>query len=375
MDSREFTLVEVAGKPFDMGYQYGAQARQMIANCMEMFRRTITEDPWELLPASAEKMTFGQIVDLAVLSLPYTEKIAPDLVEELRGVAHGSGFTLEEIFALNSDADVWITLYGASKVSQAACACSTYAVDKTATMNGHTYAGWNADTMDWFADSSVILKGKPEGGLPFLCWNYAGVIGRPGMNPYLGMTANGLWPNDCAPGIPYPLVCRLILQQKTVADGVAALTRVDRMSGMNYMFCDSQGAIADIEATSRHHAALEPERGAVVHSNHVVSEELLPYDALRQEGLDGKELLANSTMRRGRLHELLIERGAGKVDIDDLKAVHRDHANRPESICRHSQPEKDDAMTLLSMICQPNDGAMLIAFGPPCEHEFVEYSL
>ena len=81
--------------------------------------------------------------------------------------------------------------------------------------------------------------------------------------------------------------------------------------GCTGSYClSSLGAIADIEATSRHHAALKPERGAVVHSNHVVSEELLPYDALRQEGLDGQELLANSTMRRGRLHELLAERGA-----------------------------------------------------------------
>lgn len=380
MSANTFPVIEMEGMPFDMGYQHGTQAKDMIAHCMEMFYRTIADDPWGLLPKVATKLSFEQIVDLGSKSLPYTNRHAPELVEEMRGIAKGSGFTLEEVFALNCDADIWITLFlstgvGALAHELAHNSCSTYAVGKTATRDGQTYVGWNADTMDWFEKSSVILRGRPTNGLPFSCWNYAGVVGRPGVNPYLGLTANGLWPTDCAPGLPYPVLCRKILEQRTVADAIAVIHGVKRMSGMNYTLGDSEGNIAAVEATATHTAVLPGVNGKVVHTNHIQAEELLPYDAVRAPELSGARLARNSEERLERLTELIIEAEPGSITLDDLKAAHRDHDHRPNSVCCHSDGPTEGPVTLLSMICQPGKSKMLVTRGNPCENEFVEYSL
>ena len=181
MQANTFPLIEMEGTPFEMGYQHGSQAKDMIAHGMKMAHKTIVEDPWELLPQLDTKMTFEAMVDMALQSLPYTEAHAPDMVEEMRGIAEGSGFTFEEIFFLNCECDIWITLF--PMVGEAALPTTIappMAVGSAATADGGTYVGWNADTIDWFDTSSVILKGKPNDGLPFLCWNYAGVVGRPG---------------------------------------------------------------------------------------------------------------------------------------------------------------------------------------------------
>ncbi len=376
MQAKTFPLIEMEGTPFEMGYQHGTQAKEMIAHGIEMFHRTIVDDPWELLPGVDTKMSFEEIVDRAVQSLPYTEEHAPDIVEEMRGIAEGSGFTLEEIFAMNCDGDIWITLFPlAGEAALAHNSCSTYAVGSAASADGGTYVGWNADTMEWFDTSSVILKGKPNDGLPFLCWNYAGVVGRPGVNPHLGLGANGIWPYKNTPGLPYAVMCRKILQQKSVADAIAVIQNTQLMCGMNYTLGDEEGNVAAVEGTSTQTAVVRGTNGKVVHSNHIVADELVHQDALHSPELAGQELLVNSRSRRDRLTELLVDAEAGSITLEDLKAAHADHANSPDSVCSHVGGGEGDAITLASMIAQPGRSKLLVTRGNPCENEFVEYTL
>lgn len=376
MQANTFPLIEMEGTPFEMGYQHGSQAKDMIAHGMEMAHKTIVEDPWELLPQLDTKMTFKAMVDMALQSLPYTEEHAPDMVEEMRGIAEGSGFTFEEIFFLNCECDIWITLF--PMVGEAALAhnnCSTYAVGSAATEDGGTYVGWNADTIDWFATSSVILKGKPNDGLPFLCWNYSGVVGRPGVNPHLGLGANGIWPYNNTSGLPYPVVCRKILQQKSVADAIAVIRDTQLMCGVNYMLGDEEGNVAAVEGTSSNTSVIRGTDGKVVHTNHIVADEMVHEDALHSPELAGQELLQNSRSRHERLTELIVDAKAGSITLEDLKAAHADHANSPDSVCCHPGGGEGEALTLASMIAQPGRSKLLVTRGNPCENEFVEYTL
>jgi hypothetical protein len=174
----------------------------------------------------------------------------------MRGVAEGSGLTFEEIFALNSWADAIITLNVQARKGADAGGCSGFAVGGRATADGETYVGWNGDDSEWWLESSVLLKGKPAGGLPFLLWTTAGWVGRPGLNPYLALSANSLFPSDCSPGVPYPLVCRKILQQTSVEDAVSVIAGMKRVAGMNYTIGDVAGDVAAVETTARRIAVI-----------------------------------------------------------------------------------------------------------------------
>ncbi|MCF8032934.1 MAG: hypothetical protein K9K66_07975 [Desulfarculaceae bacterium] len=55
-----------------------------------------------------------------------------------------------------------------------------------------------------------------------------------------------------------------------------------------------------------------------------------------------------------------------------------DHQGRPNSICRHSDPAVPaglQAESLGSLIMLPSQGAMLMAAGNPCAHQYLRYEL
>ncbi|MBU2469475.1 MAG: peptidase C45, partial [Proteobacteria bacterium] len=55
-----------------------------------------------------------------------------------------------------------------------------------------------------------------------------------------------------------------------------------------------------------------------------------------------------------------------------------DHEGHPNSICRHPDPAVPlglRAESLGSMIMLPSQGAMLVAGGNPCTHEYVRYEV
>lgn len=369
MNETQFPMIEVEGQPFDMGYQHGAELRDLVALSLEMFRRLIVSDLHGMVPAGVTGPSFEQVLDVAAEAIPLTNEYAPDVVEEMRGVAEGSGFTFKEIFALNSHLDIMKRIGSHGGRFEWGGDCSSYAVSNRATADGDTYVGWNADDNEGWLRSSVLIKGKPTAGPPFMFWNFAGCIGRPGMNPYLGLSANGLLLSDSSLGVPYCVICRKVLQQRSVAGAAAVISGAKRMAGLNYTLGDAAGNVAAVETTARRTVVIPGINGKVVHTNHYVADELLSYEMAQEDSY------VNSQKRLERLGELLMEKEASSITLEDLKAVHRDHENRPDSICKHGDDKYPGVMTLASLIMQPGRSRMLVAYGHPCEHEFVEYTL
>lgn len=371
MKESEFPMVEVAGDPFEMGYQHGSALKGLVARSLEIFRREMTSDPYGLHPPGAERPSFEQVLDTAAESIPLADEYAPDLVEEMRGLAEGSGFTFEEIFALNTEV-VMLETPGprGAPLGSSGC-CSTYAVSSEATADGGTYVGGNIDWYEPWLACSVLIRGEPTDGLPFLICTWAGCIGRPGMNPYLGFSANGLFPCDSSEGVPYTITCRKVLQQSSVADAVAVMSRSKRITGLNWALGDAEGNVAAVETTARHIAVIPGVDGKVAHTNHYLADELLSYETLKE----GDYWYLQSHKRLDRLGELLMEKEPGSITLEDLKSVHRDHSSRPDSICQHGDERYPGLMSLASVIIQPSRSRMLVACGHPCEHEFMEYAL
>jgi isopenicillin-N N-acyltransferase-like protein len=371
MEEGRFPVVEVEGTPFEMGYHHGSELRDVVALSLETFRREMTSDPYGLHGAGAARPMFEQVLDAAAQSIPLADEYAPDLVEELRGLAEGSGLAFEEIFALNTEVVMLETPDPLEAPPRSAGSCSTYAVSGEATADGHTYVGGNIDWYETWLPSSVIVKGKPAEGLPFVVCTWAGCIGRPGMNPYLGFSANGLFPNDAAVGVPYTLMCRKVLQQSSVEDALAVVSRAKRITGLNYTLADAEGKVAALETTARRTAVVSGVGGKVIHTNHFTSDALLGCETMKE----GDYWYLQSHKRFDRLGELLMEKEPGSITLEDLKLVHRDHGSRPDSICQHGDDKYPGLMTLASVIMQPGGSRMLAACGHPCEHEFVEYTL
>lgn len=83
MTTQTFPLVEVAGDAYELGYQHGAQAANLIERYLLWIERLTG-------------LTREVLCRRAVAFLPYMERLSTKFVTEVRGLAAGAGISFEE---------------------------------------------------------------------------------------------------------------------------------------------------------------------------------------------------------------------------------------------------------------------------------------
>lgn len=94
-------------------------------------------------------------------------------------------------------------------------------------------------------------KAKPSGSLPLLTSRFGGFVGPAGLNPFLAMSVNRLFPWDCGARDAYPVMCCSILQQHSVVEARSVAVGPEGMSGMSRRLGDVNASMAAIESTAR----------------------------------------------------------------------------------------------------------------------------
>src|SRR6187455_1081603 len=93
-----FPVVEIdSPTPRERGRQYGEQTRVQIAASIDFYKREFED---------RSGLTWDEVRARAPGWLPLIEAYHPDALEEVRGLAEGSGFALEEILALNGRSEL-----------------------------------------------------------------------------------------------------------------------------------------------------------------------------------------------------------------------------------------------------------------------------
>lgn len=326
---RRFPLITLSGKPFEIGQQHGKRLRTEIHYAITTMK--------ELLPVPLD-----QAMAYAAKSIPYSRKKAPELMEEIQGIAAGAGFSFEEIFTLNASLDLLLSRRQLRPT--VGPDCWGMALTGKATADRKTFVTWTAeDNAKWF-DACVLLKITPEKGLPCLVWTFAGFVGRPGANPCLALSATAQFRDDCGCGLPYPLVCRKALACKTTAEAVQVIAGYDRMAGMDYVIGDQKGDVVVLETSARA-SGWKPARPGWAAFAGRWSETRIP-----------------------RL-EVLLRQNWGANPLDSLKGVLRDHG--PGNLCPHD----GGLASLMTFIADVNDRIMWVAYGNACENDYERYPL
>jgi len=200
-----------------------------------------------------------------------------------------------------------------------------------------------------------------------LIYSHAGVLGVSGVNAAgLAIVENTLRPSDQRPGAPYPVVVRKALQQTILSDFIGAIITAPRAHGQNYVIGASYAAI-NIETSATKYDLRYLQDSIFGHANHYESPQLQHLDL-------EPEMLPDTLVRSGRMHQLLKAKFR-KLDLEALKEVMRDHANYPNSICRHEDNRGGVLSTLSALIYQPEDRLMLATYGTPCTTPFQEFSI
>ena len=354
-----FPIVEVSGTPREIGKTYGAAVKAQIDVSIETYREmfmTYSGVSWE----AAQKY--------AATFIPVITEYDPDIMEEIRGVAEGSGYKLEEILALNVRSE--IVLQGGLIDG-----CTSFALTPRVTVNGES---WIAQNWDWKIrqrKAYVLLRIHQAAPKPDInLFTEAGIVGKLGFNSAgIGVCLNAL-ASDVkldVPTVPLHIVLRGILNSNTLSDVIAVVGKMPLACCANFLVGHSNGEAITIETGPGDFDVIYADEGYVTHTNHFTSHRLAKFKDT------GKMAFPDSFLRYGRIKQML--RDCTKpIGLADIQNMLRDHIDYPDGICRHEDqldPEGKRMGTVFSIIMNLSRRELYITPGNPCDTPYYMYKL
>lgn len=355
-EPRKIKIVEVSGNPYEMGFQYGKACpeigKMLDITCQTMGGRDAAN-------ALAEKYV--------PMYLPPTEAYAPEIVDEMKGIAAGAKVDFQDIFLLNITYEISATL---------TMGCTSFAAGGEATGNGKVLAGQNFDFLMMLEEVMILLKMQPSHGPDIMAITTAGCLGLVGLNSAgISLNLNMIRNRDSltlSGGVPSHVILRKVLSGENIGEAIGIIASAERRSAKNYLLASAQGDIVDVEVTMNDLDAHYPERDIFTHANH--------FETARFKSADiASAIFPDSYIRSHRLARLM-EENRGNLSVPIMERLLQDHNNHPNSICRHPDPKAAIPIarmmkTLLSIISCPGEQKVYIALGNPCDNEYMEYQL
>jgi isopenicillin-N N-acyltransferase-like protein len=359
-----YPRVAVAGGARERGVAHGRQAAGRVRRSTEIYEAIFRHyADWDWDRVTRHALTFEKPIG----------DVHPDFLEEMRGIAEGSGLAYKDVLAINVRTEVMFS----AVARKAAVECSAFAAMPETTADGHVLVGQNWDWKPHMTDTVIVLEVERDDGPDYVTVVEAGLLAKTGMNSAgIGLTTNALISSDDqgAPGLPYHVVLRAILDAENLPQALDAVTRHPRSSAANYLVAHRDGMAVDVEAAPGDYSRVWlvfPERGLLGHTNHYVCSTPGIKDVTRWYAPD-------SPFRLQRL-EGLLDGLQGRLEPRLLEDALRDHASHPLGVCKHrdpSLPEYEQSVTVASVVYDLTAGQMRLADGQPCTHEYrtLDYS-
>jgi isopenicillin-N N-acyltransferase like protein len=349
-----FPIIRVGeSDPFARGLCHGRMARDQVVASLRTYRRLFKDFvgiEWE---------------DAKRIGMRYARPIgayAPDLLEEIRGVAEGSGNDLAEILALNSRSEIALS-------ARLVDGCTAFAAFGTATAGGDVLLCQNWDWRASQREAFVVLLIEREDRPAITMLTEAGIIGKIGFNSAgLGACLNAIVTDQVREdGVPLHVVLRRILDSRNLGDAIQAVGAAGIASAANFLIAQDRGGALDIEAVPSDFDVLLPDRDMICHTNHLRSLRLVAVRDL------GKMVLPDSYPRLARVVRLLEERH-GCLSEAEAYAILRDRDNGPDSICRREDPQDPEGkrlQTVFSVVMNLTRRQLSVTDGPPDAAEYL----
>jgi isopenicillin-N N-acyltransferase-like protein len=234
-------------------------------------------------------------------------------------------------------------------------------------------------TWDWLVhafDTTIVLEAHQDDAPDYVTIVEAGLLAKAGMNSAgVALATNALVcdADAGAPGVPYHVLLRSILDAEAVSEGLEALQRGTRAASANYLLAQD-GVAIDVEAAPGDFSRLfvgYPEGDLILHTNH-----------FKNPGWDGRDVslvaMPDSPFRLARL-EQLVHAHEGALDRAFWQETLADHAMLPFGVCCHPDPRATTApeeyATVMGVIMDPAERTIWLASGNPCEAPFERLEL
>src|SRR6187402_484727 len=254
--ARPLPLVEISGADArERGRQYGEQTRSLIERSLAFYREEFERK---------SGLAWPDVVERVPRWYPLIDEYAPGLLDEVRGIAEGSGRSLEEIVALNGRGE----LRTRDPFAEGAD-CTSFVVTDEAAGDGHVWCGQNWDWRSETAGTAVMLRIRQPGTPTIVTLVEAGQVGRHGANSAgIALNANGLAaPFQNGLGIPAPFIRRRTLESAGMDQALEAIFIARQLLSTNVLLTHREGFAIDVETTPGRHGWAYPRDGVYAHAN------------------------------------------------------------------------------------------------------------
>lgn len=352
--SVKMPLIELAGTPAEVGRGWGKAMAKNMHHGLNRILAVVHE---------VHKTSRTEALSFAMKLWPAARQFDPELEPFVHGQAQGAGMSLEEAWATRCGLELLFVN------TNLAAMCTTLAGTGPATPDGQSIMGQN---IDWFTGTPIsLLHIKRSDGLRQLVLPLLG-IGEYTLNSAgLACCLNGvaaMQPN-LKPKVPMAAYLPRAMRQTDIARARHLLEQACR--GMVAVtLADAQAGLLCVETTLDEYEILQPRDGFLAHANN--------YRTSRFQAVDGWQMIFPDSQTRTTRMDALAAGLAGRLTPETLGQALTDHQGHPNSICRHPDPAVPpglQAESLGSFIMLPAQGAMLVAAGNPCTHEYVRYDV
>ncbi|KAI0343596.1 AAT-domain-containing protein [Trametopsis cervina] len=319
--------VELKGSPFEVGTTHGSFLRAQILSQLDIYR------------------------DIFQTTCNTIGRLAPDLLEEMRGIADGvssPGVDVLDIVALNARSEIALGQWDDG------CTALSWKMKGRQVLAQNW--DWRAAVAKNIALASIKQDGKPD------IWMVIepGIVGKIGFNSSsVGVCLNAIRAKPIDTSLlPIHVLLRLALECTSVQDAIAKIEALGGASSSQHiLIADSNGGVG-MELSPRGGKYLkENANGIVVHTNHFLENKLV----------DEAPWLTGSPVRLDRAYTLC-EALTSEVGEDNLASkvtpnvlrtkVFADTFNSPQAICCAPDSDREESIETIFnivMIFEPGN--------------------
>lgn len=355
-------IVKAQGAPFERGAAVGAALSDQIAAHLDAWIGWLGKVAGEAGDGYVRAMLRGTSFEAAI------QQHTPDLIEEVRGIAHGAGADPDLLYGLQLMDEEWAWRRHQRAAGRTPDKCSSFAI--VGSRGGPTWIGQNMDLPEYTDGFQAGLRIGACAGRPgALLFTTAGLIGLMGVNDAgIGVCVNSLPQLPSAgSGLPVAFMLRRLLQAASMDEAAEWALTLPHATNQHYVIA-AAGQVRSFEASAAGVTEYHPpDPSRVLHTNHPLTEV--------QGEPETKDERRNSAQRLAALVERL---GAREPSLDKIQAALSSCDDPDNPVCR-TGGAGNIGFTCGAMISAlgAREGAIdaWLTAGPPSRSGFTHVSL
>ena len=360
--TRELKIVTFSGSGYELGLQHGKTLKKEIGEIIEAWKNNVAnqsgKDADEVLNEFFEYAEFDEAI----------KNWTPELYEEIKGIAEGSGHQFNDILVLNLLDEFWVYIDNLDNHH-----CSGVGVPSRE--GRPAYISQNMDLENYTDGFQVLMRlNRTESRPEQLILTHPGLIALNGLNEEgIGVCVNTLMQLKASSnGLPVAFVVRHIINSTNKDDLLSFIQSVNHASGQNYII-GIRGEVYDFEASANKVVRFNPmnENGTVYHTNHpLVNDDVKPWYKKYNPNLKEAKRVSgsNSHLRFSAVENRM--KSNSQVSDGLIKEALRSKDNGDNPVCRTKHENGSGftfASTIMTLTEKPN---IQILAGPPDESDY-----